>query len=262
MGRFISPDPSGLSYADPGNPQSFNLYSYALNNPLKFTDPTGLAYCQWDDKSHDDSANTGVEGAVNSGEECTKAGGTWSHADGLNDDGSQMGSEQAPSLKVDVDLFSSDGFTGTDTSGPAYDPDAAFRYNIFQGVAQRTAGFPTICSVGVFGYAGKGQEAFGVKYFRGGITEYDSSSGKSVGVLVEAGAGTAGGGYIATPHGAGVLGFKELGEVPFLGDAGALGFKDVGGHPGAGLYVERGSGTFERGVGAYASAGTIGECHH
>jgi hypothetical protein len=39
----MSPDPSGLTYADPRNPQSMNLYSYALNNPLVFTDPSGLA---------------------------------------------------------------------------------------------------------------------------------------------------------------------------------------------------------------------------
>jgi RHS repeat-associated protein len=42
MGRFLSPDPSGLFYADPTNPQSLNLYSYAQNNPLKNIDPTGL----------------------------------------------------------------------------------------------------------------------------------------------------------------------------------------------------------------------------
>jgi hypothetical protein len=42
MGRFMSPDPSGLYYADPTNPQSLNLYSYVRNNPLKNTDPTGL----------------------------------------------------------------------------------------------------------------------------------------------------------------------------------------------------------------------------
>ena len=42
MGRFMSPDPSGLFYADPNNPQSLNLYSYVLNNPLSNTDPTGM----------------------------------------------------------------------------------------------------------------------------------------------------------------------------------------------------------------------------
>ena len=43
MGRFMSPDPSGLVYADPRNPQSLNLYSYVMNNPLMNIDPTGLA---------------------------------------------------------------------------------------------------------------------------------------------------------------------------------------------------------------------------
>jgi RHS repeat-associated protein len=41
-GRFMSPDPSGLTFADPTNPQSFNLYSYVLDNPLTHLDPTGM----------------------------------------------------------------------------------------------------------------------------------------------------------------------------------------------------------------------------
>ena len=42
MARFLTPDPSGIASVDPTNPQSWNLYSYALNNPLVLTDPTGL----------------------------------------------------------------------------------------------------------------------------------------------------------------------------------------------------------------------------
>jgi RHS repeat-associated protein len=41
-GRFTSPDPLQAS-ARPSAPQSWNRYSYVLNNPLKFVDPTGLA---------------------------------------------------------------------------------------------------------------------------------------------------------------------------------------------------------------------------
>jgi RHS repeat-associated protein len=42
MGRFMSPDPSGIASADPASPQSWNLYNYVLNNPLVHIDPNGL----------------------------------------------------------------------------------------------------------------------------------------------------------------------------------------------------------------------------
>ena len=41
MGRFMKPDPL-LNSGRPGSPQTWNRYSYALNNPLKFVDPNGL----------------------------------------------------------------------------------------------------------------------------------------------------------------------------------------------------------------------------
>jgi RHS repeat-associated protein len=42
QGRFTSPDPLYLELNRLGDPQQFNLYSYARNSPLKFIDPTGL----------------------------------------------------------------------------------------------------------------------------------------------------------------------------------------------------------------------------
>jgi RHS repeat-associated protein len=41
QGRFTSIDPLSAS-AYVGNPQSWNRYSYSYNNPLRFTDPTGM----------------------------------------------------------------------------------------------------------------------------------------------------------------------------------------------------------------------------
>lgn len=38
VGRFISPD---SIVPEPGNPQSFNRYSYSYNRPVKYTDPSG-----------------------------------------------------------------------------------------------------------------------------------------------------------------------------------------------------------------------------
>ena len=48
MGRFTSPDPL-LSSAALLNPQTWNRYPYALNNPLRIVDPTGL--WDWDESA-------------------------------------------------------------------------------------------------------------------------------------------------------------------------------------------------------------------
>ena len=46
LGRMLSPDPI---VQEPGNSQNYNSYSYVLNNPLKYTDPSGYrgAFHDW-----------------------------------------------------------------------------------------------------------------------------------------------------------------------------------------------------------------------
>jgi RHS repeat-associated protein len=41
LGRFLSPDPQ---LQTPGDLQNYNRYSYVLNNPLRYTDPTGYDF--------------------------------------------------------------------------------------------------------------------------------------------------------------------------------------------------------------------------
>jgi len=72
LGRFMSPDPSGLLAQRPDDPQSWNLYAYVRNNPLVLIDPSGLDCVN-------PTNNTGgftVNHDTNSGA-CGKSGGTW-----------------------------------------------------------------------------------------------------------------------------------------------------------------------------------------
>jgi RHS repeat-associated protein len=41
QGRFQGPDP-GNAGADPGNPQTWNGFAYVGNNPMSYTDPSGM----------------------------------------------------------------------------------------------------------------------------------------------------------------------------------------------------------------------------
>ncbi len=58
INHFISADTIVASYA---NPQSLNWYSYAINNPLRYTDPTGHKYCDGEDEGDCSRYSTSIE---------------------------------------------------------------------------------------------------------------------------------------------------------------------------------------------------------
>jgi RHS repeat-associated protein len=73
--RWTSPDPAGLASVSLANPQSWNRYSYVLNNPLNAVDPLGL------DCVYLNNAGNGIEWVdqnSNAGE-CAQNGGAWAN---------------------------------------------------------------------------------------------------------------------------------------------------------------------------------------
>ena len=72
IGRFISAD---SIVPDPFNPQSLNRYSYCLNNPLIYVDPTGHFNDQGNDSVDDGVCNGDVDNPDFGGSEGENGGG-------------------------------------------------------------------------------------------------------------------------------------------------------------------------------------------
>ncbi|MGH8281362.1 MAG: RHS repeat-associated core domain-containing protein, partial [Gammaproteobacteria bacterium] len=72
LGRFLSADPENAG-ADSTNPQSWDMYSYVVNNPLVLVDPTGLDCLYFNDNGN------GIEAIDHNsdGNECSENGGDW-----------------------------------------------------------------------------------------------------------------------------------------------------------------------------------------
>ncbi len=74
MGRFMSPDQPFVDQ-NPADPQSWNLYSYVRNNPLKNVDPNGLD-CVYLNNAGDGVDKDGIDHHSSVGE-CSETGGYW-----------------------------------------------------------------------------------------------------------------------------------------------------------------------------------------
>lgn len=142
MGRWLSPDPTQLYYADPTKPKSFNLYSYVLNNPLINTDPDGDE-CVWDDGSFDSKDDPQTGGSAG----CSGQGGTWIDPTAFSTLHAGDWSNQANSTIAGIaqDLNSTSTTIVVSAQQQQMDPDDARIMALVQGVAQDTAGFPDVC---------------------------------------------------------------------------------------------------------------------
>ncbi len=75
QGRFTSPDRPTIDQ-HPDAPQSWNLYSYVRNNPLKFIDPSGLGCLNDLGATSNGGRQIGIANGGNSAD-CGANGGTW-----------------------------------------------------------------------------------------------------------------------------------------------------------------------------------------
>ncbi|MDP2723264.1 MAG: RHS repeat-associated core domain-containing protein [Bacteroidales bacterium] len=112
VARFLSPDPIIQS---PGNAQNYNRYSYALNNPLKYTDPSGYKY-----RGADMGFNPG--GFVNHGFKLPQngtpgSGNYWGDAYGPMRDDFTFMSEKSFNAKYGIKDEYDDADTDNSTSG-------------------------------------------------------------------------------------------------------------------------------------------------
>jgi RHS repeat-associated protein len=143
LGRFSSPDPSGLVFADFTNPQTLNLYAYVRNNPFSFTDPTGLD-CAYLNDAGDGLEKGGLDQSSNFGE-CGRNGGYWVDG-GLTD-------FQINSDKGTVQLTGTND--GTDTTHASYQ-DTKVYVDSWLNTSMNQAGHMTL---GLAGQQQVGQNA-------------------------------------------------------------------------------------------------------
>lgn len=244
MGRWLSPDPSGLSHADPGNPQSLNLYNYVGNRPLTIADLDGLCWkgFQWACDLGNDIKNLAIEAKNKIGY------GEWT-----------TNTTQAIVHKLDRDEAKArrNSYRKETQSAPDPDDDRPQLTAMVKGVARDTAGFPDVCSGGAFVYAGVQGKVGSGHGFAGYLGNYDSEEGWSNNGLIEGSKGNASAGAAAGSKGAEGLAF-----IPFAEAGGGLvgvskNGLSLGGYAGTPETVPVGAGG-----GAYFTISSMGGCAH
>jgi RHS repeat-associated protein len=151
LGRWMTPDPAGLSAVDPANPQSWNRYSYALNNPLRFVDPTGLTCYAKDEDGNitDDITDPEIDNA----RDCADSGdngGVWLEVDTTV----LVTADNSGNVYSSTYWNSGDNWGYLDSGGFSWTPSNSM-WNRIKSAARTVGNYiPTFCGGGVFNYGG------------------------------------------------------------------------------------------------------------
>ncbi len=135
QGRFSSPD-QPLIDQSVLDPQSWNLYSYARNNPLSFVDPTGNAVCSYGDGPVPEERTASTE------KECTDSGCKWIYQPTDTDDPNADASSFHFSITRTefTDYLSASGQAVVDQLAKNADPSMALIATVAGGSAALGAG--------------------------------------------------------------------------------------------------------------------------
>jgi RHS repeat-associated protein len=117
IGRFLSPDPT-IPYIN--NPQAFNRFAYAVNNPLNYIDKDGFKFSDGPTQQSDPAARTGN---IASDTSTPNEGNALGKAEALSATGStpaqQPGSPSAPGVKPGDEVVAENSKSKSKYSTPA-----------------------------------------------------------------------------------------------------------------------------------------------
>jgi RHS repeat-associated protein len=115
QGRWLTPDPAGLTAMDLSKPQTWNRYAYALNNPVMHSDPTGLDDCL----EEDDCGGGGSGGGGGCYDLYDCGGGGWGWGGGGSGGGGGLAPPPGGPLNTGQAIFSGQDCLSCFPSGPS-----------------------------------------------------------------------------------------------------------------------------------------------